>query len=569
MRIDAIRIPVRIHLVTAAALAGLVVVVAMALFTLSDVLRSGRAVKTQHVVETAHGVLAGFEAQAQAGAMTRAEAQAAAIRVLRGMRYGDSEYFWINDFEPTVVLHPFRPELEGRSAAGIKDPNGVAIFNAFVRVVRDQGQGFVPYLWPKPGKQEPVEKISYVKAFQPWGWIIGSGVYVDDVRADLLAAALALAGQCAVILLAVIAAAVAIARGITGPLRRLREAMRALAAGAADQPPPGVGRRDEIGEMAQAVEVFRRNELERRRQAAEQEEQERRAVAERKRSLLAMADAMEQHIQGMIGTIGQRIDLLHEASGSLSANAQQTYSQSTTVSGASQQASANVQTVAAATEQLNAASHEIGQQVERSSAISHTASAQADRSNRIVLGLANSMGRIGEVVDLIREIASQTNLLALNATIEAARAGEAGRGFAIVAQEVKNLSVQTARSTDEIARQIALVQQDTERAVGAIDEILQTVQEVSETSSSIAAAIQEQHAAIAEISRNVQQAAAGTEEINEHIADVSRGAQGTLQVATTVTAAADELVRQSDALERQVEGFLREVRQANRVGEAA
>ncbi|HYD69362.1 methyl-accepting chemotaxis protein [Azospirillum sp.] len=562
----ALKLRGRLTAMASVALVGMLAIGAVALTSLRAELMHDRQMKTRDLVDAAASLALAYADRAAKGTMPEAEAKRAALEAIALMRYEGGNYFWVNDLQGILLMHPTTlKDRVGQSLMSIRDPNGVAIFERFIEAARRDGAGFVPYSWPKVQGGQPVPKISYVMRIPGWDWVVGTGIYVDDVDAVFHEKVMQQAGIFAVVLLAVLVAAWAMSRSITRPIAAMRAAMLRLSQGETTVEVPATGRADEIGDMARTVQVFKENVVRLESLRREQEEHERRAIDERKRAMLAMADSMEVRVKGMITSISQVIDRLHGAAGTMSANAEQTSAQSTAVAAATQQASSNVQTVAAATEELNATSHEIGRQVERASEVAKAAAEQAEKSRQVVRGLAEAAGRIDEVVDLIRAIASQTNLLALNATIEAARAGDAGKGFAVVAHEVKGLSNQTAQSTDEIAAQVSVVQTETEQAVGAIAEIVRTVAEVHQASASIASAIHQQHAAISEISRNVAQAAHGTDEINLHINDVSVAANGTLDASLSVAQAAEELVRQSEALEHHVEDFLNEIRQSNRL----
>jgi methyl-accepting chemotaxis protein len=253
---------------------------------------------------------------------------------------------------------------------------------------------------------------------------------------------------------------------------------------------------------------------------------------------------------------------MQSTASAMSSTAEQTTRQSGIVAAAAEEASANVQTVAAASEQLATSIHEISRQVNQSAKVAADAAQQSVTTNELMIGLAQSAQRIGEVVNLINNIASQTNLLALNATIEAARAGDAGKGFAVVANEVKTLANQTGKATGEIAEQVAGVQAATAQAVQAIQGIAVTISEINEISTVIAAAVEQQGAATHEIARNVQQAAEGTHEVTQNISGVALAATETGHSAHSVLTAATGLARESTTLRQVVDAFLDKVRAA-------
>jgi methyl-accepting chemotaxis protein len=360
-----------------------------------------------------------------------------------------------------------------------------------------------------------------------------------------------------------LAIAFVIARGITRPLSGLTAAMRELAAGNFGVILPGLDRKDEVGEMAQAVEGFKVKATEKARLEAEAKiEQDKVLARQRKAEMAQMADAFESAVGRIVKTVSTASSELEASAGTLTATAQRSQQFTTMVAAASEEASANVQSVASATEELSSSVTEISRQVQESARMAADAVGQARTTTTRVSELSAAATRIGDVVELINTIAGQTNLLALNATIEAARAGEAGRGFAVVASEVKALAEQTAKATGEIGQQISGIQAATQDSVAAIREISGTIERLSEISSTIAAAVEEQGAATQEISRNVQQAAQGTHQVSSNIVDVQRGTSETGSASAQVLSAAQTLSGDSGQLRQEVAKFLESVRAA-------
>lgn len=376
---------------------------------------------------------------------------------------------------------------------------------------------------------------------------------------------------------------------VVRPVNALSATMMVLADGNLDVDIPSTNSTDEVGDMAKSVQIFKDNAIERRELEAEQRENEERersrreeeeertrqereeqrareeiradkGRAERRQSMLDLADKFEQSVMALVEGVSTSANGMEHAASGMSETAADTSQQSEAVANAAQQASSNAQMVASAAEELSSSVREITGQTNQSSAAARDAVTRTDNASKDVAQLVEAAEKIGEVVKLINEIAEQTNLLALNATIEAARAGDAGRGFAVVASEVKSLANQTAKATQEISDQVSGMQNATNLAVNAMDEIKGIIGDIEATSVSIASAVEEQDASTQEIARNVSEVSTGTEEVTSNIHTVNQGATTTGQAAAEVLTAAQTLTQQSDDLRGQVVDFLKTIR---------
>lgn len=356
--------------------------------------------------------------------------------------------------------------------------------------------------------------------------------------------------------------ALMLTRSIAAPITRLTEAMRRLASGDLSAEVDASGRVDEVGAMARAVEIFKTNALEMQRMQAGRAADEQRARAERAQQTTQITSTFERSVGSIVTSVSTSATDMEATAKSLSSTAARTSARSIAVAAASDQVSASVQTIASAAEELTSSITEISRQVSQSARVTAEAVTEATRTNAEVASLADAAQRIGAIVSLISDIASQTNLLALNATIEAARAGPAGSGFAVVAAEVKNLAMQTAKATDDITGQINGIQQATQGSVVAIKSIHQTVSRINEIASAIASAVEQQGAATSEIARNAQDASVHTREVATSIESVSQAANETGTAADHMLASAGKLAQEGSRLRAEVGGFLDVVRAA-------
>jgi methyl-accepting chemotaxis protein len=515
-RLTSQSIAARLVLIVILMALGLGALVAVAAAQAGDRIMAERKTATRTVVETALGVVEYFGAEQTAGRLSEAAAQAAAIEAVRGLRYDGDEYFWINDMSPSMIMHPMKPELDGTDLSASTDPDGTFLFLEMIDVVRTDGAGFVEYQWPRPGADAPLPKVSYVAGYEPWGWVIGSGVYVDDVGAAAQAEAMRLALSGLIILVLAGTATVAVGRSIVRPVRRATEV---LAAGDLTTRLP-VGRsRTELEQLAVALNAT-----------------------------LDRSATVASDVSAAIGELDAATSRLVRTSDGIAAEAEQTTQRTAAVTVSAQEVSLGIDTVASGTHQMGASINEIAQNAHAVAKIAIEAVEAAEATNRTVAALGESSAQIGSVVKVITTIAEQTNLLALNATIEAARAGEAGKGFAVVAGEVKELAQETARATGDISGRIEAIQGAVTQAASEIGRISEIITRISDFQTTIAGAVEEQTATTSAMAASVAQAADGGREIARTLDDVGASSRRTAADLEEIRNAAHELADTSHRL---------------------
>ena len=510
-----------------AAAAGIITVAGFWIGNQRSTMLSEKKQKTKNLVEVPYSILEREQQLEADGRITREEAQRQSIDAIRMMRYEGGNYFWINDDHPTMIVHPLKTELNGKDLSSIKDPSGKAIFVDFVKAATQTPAGdYVVYLWPKPGQEKPVGKLSYVKRFAPWGWIVGTGIYVDDVEAAWRSSALKAGGLALACLIPLLVISITTSQSILLRLQKLVSVIHQLAENNLMVEDLSTRPFDELGKAS-------------------------RALNEMKHSLRNVI----QCIAGNSLQVAGASEELHATSQQISANSEETSAQTKVVSSATLQVNQNLQTVATGAEEMGASIKDIAKNATEAARIASSAVMAAESANSTVSKLGESSVEIGQVIKVITSIAQQTNLLALNATIEAARAGEAGKGFAVVANEVKELAKKTAKATEDISRKIESIQIDAKAAVESIGTISDVIDQIHGISNTIATAVEEQNATTNEMARNVSEAARGSGEITSNIAGVAEAAESTSHGAGDTQKAAQQLVQTSAELRRLVEQF--------------
>jgi len=547
---------------------GLIVVVLLGMMTVLVILdiassqramRNDRAQSTRRLVEVATTVVGHYADEQRRGRMTLEQAQAAAAQAVSLLRYDGNGYFWIKDLDGRIVMHPIKPKLDGSDGRLIMDVNKHSPFAMAADVGRRSGHGYFAYLWPHPGTTRPVEKVSYASLFGPWGWVIASGLYVDDIEAATWKLSMQRIEWLVLIALAGSAIAYWIARSIVGPIRSLTTAMGQLADGNIARAIPGLHRHDEVGSMAVAVQVFKDNMIENDRLTAEQ------AAARASRS--QRQDIMERETEifaRSVTTVMTRLagsaDAMSGAARAMTGASAAVHDEASFTSTGAEKSAMDLTATAGAVEELTASFAEIARQVSTAAAVSQDAAGRAEASQRVIQTLADATTRIGDVVRLINDIAAQTNLLALNATIEAARAGDAGKGFAVVASEVKALAGQTATATAEIAQQVATVQSATGAAVSAMTEICAMIGGMADVSTTMAAAVEEQSVTTREIAGSVQAVSSATADSARAMGHVVRVADEAGSASQVVLGGASQIARETETLRAEVNRFLAAIR---------
>jgi len=523
------KIKTKLWLITTVALVGVAALSVFALMTLKDKMMDEKRIKTQHLIETAYGILEHYHKLAQTGNLAEKDAQAAAIAAIKGLRYQETEYFWINDMQPRMIMHPIRPELDGKDLSDTKDPHGKRLFIEMVEVVKKGRAGFVDYMWPKPGLKDPVAKISYVKGFAPWGWIIGTGNYVDDVDAAFWSMAKVLAGIAVLVLLLLGGISWLITNSILRQLgaepAHVAEIVRTVANGdLCVQIEAGKNTESLLTAMKEMVEQLRRI-VEEIRSAAE-------SMASGSEQLSASAEEISRNMLGQ----SERVSQIATSSEEMTQ----------TVEDVAKNASQIAISASSAAELARNGGAVVDQSSTEMQAIEQT----VNRSAGIIRELGARSGQIGEIINVINDIADQTNLLALNAAIEAARAGEQGRGFAVVADEVRKLAERTAKATAEIGSMIKAIQGDVGGAVASMDGVKRQVDKEVAFAAQAGEALQRIVRSVDELHMVIQQIASSTEEMSSVSEGISSDIQAISLSAKETTTGADQIAQSSSELAR-------------------
>ena len=504
----------KLTLLTLGAIAGLLVLTALFLVSERRLVQAERQSSVRQVVESAHGVLTYYHGLAAKGVLSEADAKKQAMQVVKGMRYSGTEYFWINDMTPLMLMHPISPALDNTDLAGKKDATGKPLFQEMVNTVKEKGAGFVPYLWPKPGSENPVPKLSYVMGFQPWGWVVGSGVYIDSIDSTMLARSIGFGSGAVALACALLLFGWLISRGIVRQL------------GCEPEQAAGITQRIAEGDLTVAIDLRKNDET----------------------SVLHAIKAMRDSLAKVVGEVRQGTDTIATASNEIASGNQD-------LSSRTEQQASSLEQTAASMEELTSTVKQNADNARQANQLAASASDVAVRGGSVVGQVVDTMSAINtsskkivDIIAVIDGIAFQTNILALNAAVEAARAGEQGRGFAVVASEVRSLAQRSAAAAKEIKGLI-------DDSVGKVEAGSQQVAEAGRTMEEIVASVKRVTDIMGEIASASHEQTQGIEQINQAITQMDQVTQQNAALVEEAAATAGSLQDQAGSLSQLVGVF--------------
>jgi len=480
---------------------------------------------TRNVVEQSIKIADGYQQQVKAGTLPLAEAQAKAGTEIKALRYDGKEYVWVNDMHPNVVLHPIRPELEGKDVSDYKDPNGLRLFVAFVDMVKKDGAGYVDYLWPKPGATDPEPKRSYVKGFAAWGWVMGSGVYVDEVQAVARKEAVIAISSVALLALLCMVGIELLVRRLQARLNQASQVMEAVAS----------------GDLSHVVDAGAQDEVGR---------------------LLTQVSGMQTRLAQLVRQIRASTDSISTASSEIATGNQD-------LSARTEQTASNLQQCASSMEELTGTVKQSADSARQANQLASSAAEVAARGGAVVSQVVSTMDdinssskKIADIIGVIDGIAFQTNILALNAAVEAARAGEQGRGFAVVAGEVRNLAQRSAQAAKEIKGLIGA-------SVEKVESGSKLVADAGKTMQEIVGSVQRVTDIIGEITAAASEQSDGIGQVNASVVQLDQMTQQNAALVEESAAAAASLKSQAASLAQVVGAFKLDAAKAAPVGATA
>ncbi|OPX56202.1 methyl-accepting chemotaxis sensory transducer with Cache sensor [Oceanospirillum multiglobuliferum] len=519
---------------------GTAILISVSLMSLKENLLEDRKQKTKHVVETVYSFLAYYHEQETSGLLSKDAAQDAAKRAIEKLRYDKDEYFWLNDMQSVVIMHPIKPSLNGKNLKDLQDANGKRIFTEFVNVVRNHGEGYVDYLWPKPGHEQPQAKISYVKGFSPWGWVVGNGIYLNDMDDIFWKTLVQYSITVGMLTLLIGGLALFIIHIITIQVTTLKNTMVAVKDSGDLRSRVDITSKDELGDMAGAF------------------------------------NHMMDKFQDIVNSVGQSTNQLTTAIG------QMTSVTDTTIEGVSRQRSETEQSAAAMNE-MAASAQQTAEIAEQANAATRNAHAQTERGLQIVADATRSISELAQdvqqassvinqledhtakiesILDVIGGISEQTNLLALNAAIEAARAGEQGRGFAVVADEVRQLAQRSAQSTQQIQEMIHELQSRSKVAVEAMntsrekaEATVTKAEDAGQSFRTIAGSMEEISSLNAQIMHAAEEQSNVAGEMSQSLVSIANVSEETEQGTSLIQASGRELTRNAQSLDSLIKQF--------------